>query len=56
LDNLDFLATQSKIIALEGKPLRIDSGSDKLDKKLSGFRKIICAYDDALLYEVRYLE
>jgi len=56
LDNLDFLATQSKIIALEGKPLRIDSGSDKLDRKLSGFRKIICAYDDALLYEIRYLE
>jgi predicted polyphosphate/ATP-dependent NAD kinase len=56
LDNLEFLATQSKILALEGKPLRIDSGSDELDKKLSGFHKIMCAYDDALLYEIRYLE
>ena len=56
LDNLEFLATQSKISALEGKPLRIDSGSDTLDKALSGFHKIICAYDDALLYEIRYIE
>jgi predicted polyphosphate/ATP-dependent NAD kinase len=55
-ENLDFLATQSKILALEGKPLRIDSGSDSLDRALSGFHKIICAYDDALLYEIRYLE
>ena len=55
LDNLEFLATQSKIAALEGKPLRIDSGSDELDRKLSGFHKITCAYDDALLYEIRYL-
>jgi len=56
LDKLQFLATQSKILALEGKPLRIDSGSDELDLKLSGFHKILCAYDDALLYEVRYLD
>jgi len=56
LDNLEFLATQSKILALEGQPLRIDSGSDQLDRELSGFHKIICAYDDALLYEIRYLE
>jgi len=56
LENLEFLATQSKILALNGKPLRIDSGSDRLDRKLSGFHKITCAYDDALLYEIRYLE
>ena len=56
IENLEFLATQSKILALEGKPLRIDSGSDTLDKKLSGFHKIVCAYDDALLYEIRYIE
>ena len=56
LDKLQFLATQSKILALEGKPLRIDSGSDELDRRLSGFHKILCAYDDALLYEIRYLD
>lgn len=55
-ENLEFLATQSKILALEGKPLLIDSGCDELDRALSGFHKIICAYDDALLYEIRYLE
>ena len=56
LDKLQFLATQSKILALEGRPLRIDSGSDELDRRLSGFHKILCAYDDALLYEIRYLD
>lgn len=56
LDKLQFLATQSKILALEGKPLHIDSGSDELDRRLSGFHKILCAYDDALLYEIRYLD
>lgn len=56
LDNLQLVATQQKILALEGKPLRVDSGSDELDRKLSGFRKIICGYEDSLLYEVKYLE
>lgn len=56
LDRLQFLATQSKILALEGRPLRIDSGSDQLDRRLSGFHKILCAYDDSLLYEIRYLD
>ena len=54
--NLLFISTQNKILALEGRPLRVDSGSDKLDRELSGFHKIICGYEDALLYEIRYLD
>jgi len=55
-ENLQFISTQNKILALEGRPLRVDSGSDKLDRELSGFHKIICGYEDALLYEIRYLD
>jgi len=56
VENLQFISTQKKILALEGAPLRVDSGSDALDQKLSGFHKIICGYDDALIYEIRYLD
>jgi predicted polyphosphate/ATP-dependent NAD kinase len=55
LDNLQFISTQEKIRALDGKPLRVDSGNDELDRKLAGFHKIICGYDDAILYEIGYL-
>ena len=56
IENIQLISTQSKILALDGRPLRIDSGSDELDKDLSGFHKIICGYEDALLYEIRYTE
>ena len=55
LKNLQFISTQEKIRALNGRPLRVDSGSDELDRELSGFHKIICGYDDAILYEIAYL-
>ena len=55
LDRIKLIATQQKILALGGKPLCVDSGADQLDRRLSGYHKIICGYDDALLYEVRYL-
>jgi len=56
IENLHLVSTQKKILALKGRPLQVDSGSDSLDKKLAGFHKILCGYEDALLYEVRYSE
>ena len=56
IDNLQFISTQAKIRALNGRALSVDSGSDELDKELSGYHKIICGYDDAILYEIRYLD
>jgi predicted polyphosphate/ATP-dependent NAD kinase len=55
IENLQFISTQEKIKALNGRALRVDSGSDELDKALSGIHKIICGYDDAILYEISYL-
>lgn len=54
IERIQLIATQHKILALGGRPLCVDSGSDDLDRKLSGYHKIISGYDDALLYEVRY--
>ncbi|MDX1451794.1 MAG: ATP-NAD kinase family protein [Oleiphilaceae bacterium] len=56
LENIQFVATQERIKALNGAPLRVDTGSDQLDRALSGFHPVLCGYDDALLYEIRYLE
>jgi len=55
LENLRFVATQSKLRALNGRPLRVDSGSDALDRALAGFHKVQTGYEDAVFYEVRYL-
>ena len=55
VDNLMFVSTQQKIQELGGQPLHIDSGSDALDAALSGHHKIICGYEDAILYPIQYI-
>jgi predicted polyphosphate/ATP-dependent NAD kinase len=55
VDSLQFISTQTKLLALNGKPLSVDSGSDELNKRLSGFHKIICGYEDFVLYEITYV-
>ena len=51
---LQFISTQAKLLALDGMALSVDSGSDALNKRLAGFHKIICGYEDFVLYEVAY--
>lgn len=51
---LQFISTQAKLLALDGRALSVDSGSDALNKRLAGFHKIICGYEDFVLYEVAY--
>ena len=53
-ENLQFIGTQERLHALQGKPLRVDSGSDALNHALAGYQKILCGYDDFVLYEVVY--
>lgn len=55
LDSLHFIATQKRLEALGGRPLLLDSGDDTLDRELSGFRRVICGYEDSVLYEFRYV-
>jgi len=52
LDNIQFVGTQTRLLALEGRALRVDSGDDSLDRALAGYRKILCGYDDYVLYEI----
>lgn len=55
IENLQFISTQNKLRALQGRPLQVDSGSNELNRRLAGFHKIICGYEDFVLYEIAYL-
>ncbi len=54
IQSLQFISTQAKLLALGGRALSVDSGDDALNKRLAGFHKIICGYDDFVLYEIAY--
>jgi len=53
-ENIQFIGTQERLHALQGRPLRVDSGSDALNHELAGFKRILCGYDDYVLYEIAY--
>ncbi|WP_281645246.1 ATP-NAD kinase family protein [Parendozoicomonas sp. Alg238-R29] len=54
-DGLLVIATKTKIKALEGRPLLLDSGDPELDAELSGTLKVMTGYRDAVLYPVSAL-
>lgn len=51
-ENIIILATKSKLKALEGRPLIVDSGDQKLDSELSGYYRIVTGYRDYVMYQV----
>ncbi len=52
LENITVVAAKSKITALEGRPLLVDTNDADLDRALSGYRVINTGYDDHVLYPV----
>ena len=46
------LATRSKLLSLEGRPLLVDTDDPKLDRELSGLVEITTGYEDRLWYRV----
>jgi predicted polyphosphate/ATP-dependent NAD kinase len=46
------VASKSKLNALEGRPLIVDSNDVELDQQLCGLYPVICAYEDEVLYPV----
>ena len=47
---LIIVATKTKIVELEGRPLRIDSSDLAIDRKFSGFYSVITGYRDYIMY------
>lgn len=51
-DNLYVVATKTKLNALEGRPLIVDSGDPALDAAMAGLITVHTGYRDAVLYPV----
>ncbi|WP_116365035.1 ATP-NAD kinase family protein [Parahaliea mediterranea] len=51
-DNIRLIAAKSKIAALEGRPLLVDTNDPALDRELAGYYPVVTGYDDEILYRV----
>lgn len=54
VDNVIVLATKTKIVELEGRPLLVDTNDPSLDELLGGYRQVITGYHDTIVYPVGY--
>lgn len=50
--NIHIIATREKILALQGRPLLVDSNDPELDQLFSGYMPVITGYRETLLYPV----
>lgn len=51
-ENIQILATRTKLNTLEGRPLLVDSGDAELDRELCGLWPVTTGYEDQILYRV----
>lgn len=52
MKNTWVVASKSKLKALDGRPLRLDTGDASLDSRLSGYIPVITGYDDQVIYHL----
>ncbi|MCX7063166.1 MAG: ATP-NAD kinase, partial [Proteobacteria bacterium] len=50
--NIRIVGSRTKLLSLEGRPLRVDSGAADVDARLRGIVEITTGYDDTLFYHV----
>jgi predicted polyphosphate/ATP-dependent NAD kinase len=50
--NIVVVATQTKLVSLQGRPLLCDSGDPDLDRELSGYTKVITGAGERTMYRV----
>jgi len=50
--NITVVATQTKLLSLQGRPLLCDSGDPDLDGQLSGYAKVITGPGECTMYRV----
>ena len=51
-DRITVIATQTKLLSLEGRPLLVDTGDPALDAELSGYAKVVTALGERTMYKV----
>lgn len=52
LENITVIATRTKITALCGRPLLVDTNDPQLDRALQGYRQVVTGYHDVIFYPV----
>ncbi|MCB1647591.1 MAG: ATP-NAD kinase family protein, partial [Pseudomonadales bacterium] len=52
-DRIQVIATKSKLAALPGKRLLVDTGDQALDEQLAGFMRVTTGFDDSVLCPVQ---
>jgi predicted polyphosphate/ATP-dependent NAD kinase len=50
--HITIIATQTKLLSLEGRPLLVDTGDPALDEELSGYARVITALGERTMYRV----
>ena len=51
-ENLIVISAPEKLHALNGQPIRVDTGDEKLDEELCGMIQIVTAYDEQTFYRI----
>jgi predicted polyphosphate/ATP-dependent NAD kinase len=52
LDNIVIVATQQKLLALEERPLLVDTGDEDLNAELCGYRRVVTNLNESTVYPV----
>jgi len=50
--NITVVATQFKLLSLDGAPLRLDTGDEDLDRELAGWTKVVTGHGQRTMYRV----
>jgi predicted polyphosphate/ATP-dependent NAD kinase len=51
-DRITIIATQTKLLSLEGRPLLVDTGDPGLDAELAGYARVVTALGERTMYRV----
>ena len=51
-ENIIVVATKTKLLALNGRPLICDTGDGELDDELTGYIKVTTGFNDHIMYAV----
>ena len=53
-ENIHIIAARGKILALNGRPLLVDTNDPELDLAFGGYRPVITGYSETIMYPVGY--
>ncbi|MBA7606806.1 hypothetical protein ES703_13956 [subsurface metagenome] len=53
IENITIIATPGKLVALQGRPLLVDTGDSEVDEMLSGYAKVVTEYGRRVVYRVK---